>query len=229
MRCVEWLQTDLPRDSVKQDLLYSLGASQTVCEISRNDAARRFEALALNGRDPGPAHSPTVPAQDIQNEEVSEANVDVAISARDQIERHIAANFTGHTFTQLIAAILRAHGYQTRVSPPGADKGVDIVASQGALGFDSPRLVVQVKSGDIVADQPTLQSLLGCVSDTNAEHGLLVSGQVLKAAFVSARTISISAFGFGVVRKYSMRYFQFTTSYRKIFELNFHCAGYGVW
>jgi restriction system protein len=35
--------------------------------------------------------------------------------------------------------------------------------------------VVQVKSGGVVADQPTLQGLLGCVQDTHAEHGLLVS------------------------------------------------------
>jgi restriction system protein len=34
---------------------------------------------------------------------------------------------------------------------------------------------VQVKSGDTVADQPTLQSLIGCIADTQADHGLLVS------------------------------------------------------
>ena len=35
--------------------------------------------------------------------------------------------------------------------------------------------MVQVKSGDITVDQPTLQSLIGCVQDTHANHGLLVS------------------------------------------------------
>jgi len=49
------------------------------------------------------------------------------------------------------------------------------MAGQGALGFDGPRLVVQVKSGDIVVDQPTLQGLIGCIADTRAEHGLLVA------------------------------------------------------
>lgn len=175
-RRVKWLKTDLPRDAVKQDLLYSLGASQTVCEIARNNAAHRFEVMATTGRDPGPKTSigakPALPNGDVSPED---AMVDVAINARDQIERHIAANFTGHTFTQLIAAILKAQGYQTRVSPPGSDRGVDIVAGQGALGFEGPRLVVQVKSGQGTADQPTLQSLLGCISDTHAEHGLLVS------------------------------------------------------
>lgn len=181
VRTVQWLRKDLPRSSVKQDLLYSLGATQTVCEISRNEATKRFQVLADTATDPGPNSffaTGTVGAKSsiaTQAPEAGEAFVDVAQNARDQIERHIAANFTGHAFTQLIAAILRAQGYQARVSPPGADRGVDIVAGQGPLGFGGPRLVVQVKSGDVVADQPALQGLLGCVHDTHAEHGLLVA------------------------------------------------------
>jgi restriction system protein len=61
------------------------------------------------------------------------------------------------------------------VSPPGPDSGIDIVAGRGALGFEPPRLVVQVKSGDINVDHPTLQSLIGCVQDAKGDQGLLVS------------------------------------------------------
>ncbi len=178
-RKVKWLRTDLPRTSVKQDLLYSLGATQTVCEISRNEATGRFAALAGNGIDPGPNKAITNAKAPVSGEEptneAEDALTDLEPIARDQIVKHIAANFAGHGFTQLIAAILEAEGYRTRVSPPGSDKGVDIVAGQGALGFGSPRLVVQVKSGDIVADQPALQGLLGCIQDTHSDYGLLVS------------------------------------------------------
>jgi restriction system protein len=177
-RTVEWLRTDLPRDAIKQDLVYSLGASQTICEVARNDAAARFRSLAETGRDPGPngrAQLQNRPAPEDESVEAENSVIDLAVSARDQIERHVAANFAGHAFTQLISEILKAQGYQCRVSPPGGDKGVDILAGQGSLGFDRPMLVVQVKSGDIVADQPTLQSLLGCVQDTHADYGLLVS------------------------------------------------------
>jgi restriction system protein len=66
----------------------------------------------------------------------------------------------------------QAQGYETNVSPPGPDSGIDIVAGRGPLGFEEPRLVVQVKSGDINVDHPTLQSLIGCVQDTHADHGL---------------------------------------------------------
>lgn len=178
-RRVRWLRTDLPRSAVKQDLLYSLGATQTVCEISRNNAAARLAALAGNGTDPGPnvTRPGAAKRSDVADElrEAADAAPDLAQIARDQIERHIAANFAGHALTRLIAAILDAQGYRTRVSPPGADRGVDIVAGQGALGFGGPRLVVQVKSGDVVADQPTLQGLIGCIHDTQADHGVLVS------------------------------------------------------
>lgn len=189
-RIVEWLRQDLPRDAVKQDLLYSMGASQTVCEISRNGAVARVEVMATKGVDPGPSMAlPALakPKDDLETVDADQGQIDLAYLARDQIERRISAHFAGHAFTQLIAAILRAQGYQTRVSPPGADKGIDILAGQGGLGFDGPRLVVQVKSGDIVTDQPTLQGLLGCIADTRAEHGLLVSWSGFTSA-VRART-----------------------------------------
>jgi len=174
-RKVKWLHTDIPRDALKQDLLYSLGASQTICEISRNNAATRFEEIVKSRRDPGDSSIETAAKPSSDEDETVEASIDLIELARDQIERHISSAFVGHAFTRLIDAILQADGYQTRVSPPGSDKGIDIVAGQGALAFDGPRLVVQVKSGDLVADQPTLQSLIGCISDVQAEHGLLVS------------------------------------------------------
>jgi restriction system protein len=184
-RLVEWLKTDLPRDALQQDLLYSLGASQTVCEVSRNDAVKRIEALLQKGSESSSFVEKASFAKGKNTDEVfaeSEAMVDLETLARDQIERHISRQFSGHAFTNLVDAILKAQGFETRVSPPGADKGIDIVAGRGHLGFEGPHLVVQVKSGSVVVDQPTLQSLLGCLSDTRAEHGLLVSW----AGFTSA-------------------------------------------
>jgi restriction system protein len=120
------------------------------------------------------ASSKKTPDKTIENA-ACEQTIDLEQSARDQIERRISSVFTGHGFTRLIAAILTAQGYETRVSPPGPDNGIDIVAGRGTLGFEAPRLVVQVKSGSATADQPTLQSLIGCVQDTHADQGLLVS------------------------------------------------------
>jgi restriction system protein len=52
-RHVKWLKTDLPRSVFRQNLRYSFGAFMTVCEISRNDALHRVEAVLKTGHDPG--------------------------------------------------------------------------------------------------------------------------------------------------------------------------------
>jgi restriction system protein len=182
LRPVQWLKIDLPRDTFKQDLLYSFGAFMTVCEISRNDALKRVQTVLDTGKDPGdgglPASVKGPMAKPLTNGETTEAAdqpVNLELLARDQIERRIASVFTGHDFTRLVAAILSAQGYRTRVSPPGADAGVDIVAGNGPLGLDGPRIVAQVKSGSVTVDQPTLQGLIGSIQDTHADHGLIVS------------------------------------------------------
>jgi restriction system protein len=54
LRTVDWLATDVPRDAIGPDLLYTLGASMTVCEVRRNRGAERLAALAATGVDPGP-------------------------------------------------------------------------------------------------------------------------------------------------------------------------------
>ena len=179
-RSVEWIKPDVPRDAFRQDLLYSFGAFMTVCEISRNNALARVEAVIETGRDPGDGAAPKLPKNGPANaenetQEASDAPVNLDRIARDQIERRIASAFAGHDFTRLVGAILVAQGYRIRVSPPGADAGVDIVAGSGPLGLESPRVVVQVKSGDQIVDQPTLQGLIGSVQDTQADHGLIVS------------------------------------------------------
>src|SRR5438552_3516812 len=46
---------------------------------------------------------------------------------------------------ELIAGILRAMGYRTRISPPGADRGLDIFASPDGLGLQEPRIFCEVK------------------------------------------------------------------------------------
>ena len=178
-RAVRWIKTELPRDTFRQDLLYSFGAFMTVCEITRNDALGRVQKVLETGKDPGdgalpPSGSKATLAAGIE-EIGADQPFDLERTARDQIERRIGSVFTGHDFTRLVAAILDAQGYRAHVSPPGADNGVDIVAGNGPLGLDSPRIVAQVKSGTVLVDQPTLQALIGSIQDTHADHGLIVS------------------------------------------------------
>ncbi|PWU54778.1 hypothetical protein DLJ47_11770 [Micromonospora sp. S4605] len=61
VRPVEWIQPALPRSSIHQDLLYSLGSLLTICQLRRNGAVRRIAALADTGTDPGPTPDEIAP------------------------------------------------------------------------------------------------------------------------------------------------------------------------
>lgn len=168
-RNVKWLIKDVPRSVFDQDILYSLGAAMTFCEITRNDAENRIKAIAKNGWRPltlkAAAAVATVPESEFNLEQM----------AQDQIIKFINRKFKGHGLEKLIAAILKAKGYTVYKSPHGPDGGVDILASSGPLGFDSPRICVQVKSTDAPIDHPTLNQLIGTMQTVQADHGMLVS------------------------------------------------------
>ena len=89
--------------------------------------------------------------------------------------KFISRKFRGHELTRLVGAILQAQGYTTQIAAPGADGGVDIIAGKGLLGFDHPRLVVQVKSSDSPVDVKIVRELQGVMKNFQADHGLLVS------------------------------------------------------
>lgn len=183
-RPVKWLRTDIPRSSVDQDLLYSLGAFMTVCQIQRNNAEERFKAI-LKGKRIAPP--PLVP----EDQDADTATpVDLEGNARDQIRGEIGRRFRGHDLERLVSAILKATGYRTLEAPIGADGGVDILAGRGPMGFDAPRLCVQVKSSDQPLDVKVLRELQGVMRNYGAHQGLLVSWGSFKTTTLNeARTL----------------------------------------
>lgn len=191
-RPVHWVRPDVPRTAFEQDLLYSFGAFMTVCNISRHDAERRVAAV-LNGKpDPGPsvevAQVPKPTAGATTSDEPSETVTDLALLAHDQIVAHIQTRFAGHALSDLVDAVLRADGWVTKKSPPGADGGVDILAGRGPLGLDAPRLCVQVKSQTSPADVTIYRTLQGTMQSFKADQGLLVCwGGFNKAVEAEAR------------------------------------------
>jgi hypothetical protein len=63
-------------------------------------------------------------------------------------------------------------GYKTRVSPPGADRGVDIFASPDGLGLEEPRIFVEVKhrlKSAMGAREPTTVKLPVCCPPVPSE------------------------------------------------------------
>ena len=164
IRRVKWLKT-IPRSAFDQDILYSLGAFMTVCQISRNDAENRIKELLRKE------------AIDVGNKEpeVTEEVIDIEEYARDQIVKYIGRKFKGHNLARLVETILQAQGYVTKKSSPGPDGGVDILAAAGPLGFDAPRICVQIKSSSSQIDVKVLRELQGVMSKVRADQGLLIS------------------------------------------------------
>jgi restriction system protein len=164
-RAVRWLRADITLPDLAPDLRFSMGASQKFFEISRNDAVRRAHVIINTRKDPG-----DMLAQDTlpEDQDVLEKLL------RLRLHRRLGTVMAGHGMANVVAEILRLKGYQLKISPPGPDGGIDIMAGTGPMGFNDP-LVVQVKSGDQKADAEVLQRLEGAMRSHAAEQGLLVS------------------------------------------------------
>ncbi len=175
-RPVDWVR-EYPRSAFDQDLLFSFGAFMTVCRIERNNAEQRVQSKLGGGSSGNFAQtsklSKSTPVGTVDATELV-ATPDIEEQSRDLIRERIAQRFKGHGLANLIAAILEAQGYRARVSPPGVDGGVDIMAGTGPLGFDAPRMIVQVKSQDAKVDVKVLRELTGVMGRFHADHALLV-------------------------------------------------------
>lgn len=171
VRPTKWLVTDLPRTRFQQDLLYSLGASMTVCRIARNNAEERVKVVAQGKPDPGFGKYGGGTGTEI----IDAALPDVEQMAQDQILSYMESRFKGHALSRLVDAVLKAEGYVTQLSTPGPDGGVDILARRGALGLEGPRMCVQVKSSNSPSDVTVFRGLQGSMATFKADEGLLVS------------------------------------------------------
>ena len=193
---VDWRRTDVPRTAVRQDLLYSLGAFLTVCQIKRNDGAWRLQQILETGNDPGArvetvgeveqVHEIQRDRQPVERVETIDTDVpdaadsldtsfDIERFARDRVQAHVAEHFAGHRLADLVAAVLEAEGFFTEVAPPGPDGGIDVFAGRGPLGLDPPKLIVQVKSSPSPVAATVVRELHGVLSTHGAEQALLVA------------------------------------------------------
>lgn len=172
IRRVEWLKT-VPRSVFPKDILFSMNSALTIFKVTRNDGEARVKKILYSSSSDSDAVTEDV--ETIVESVVDDGALNLAVAARDEILKFIQANFKDHDLARLVDAVLRAQGYKTEVSPPGPDGGVDILAGSGALGFEQPRLCVQVKSGSGAEGQKTFNELLGVVSKFASQQGLLVS------------------------------------------------------
>ncbi len=162
VRSVEW-QMVVSRDDLSATTRNSLGSMLTVFEVGE-PAATEIVAVARGERPP---------KEDNGTEGGTPPKEDIRETAREMIKDRIV-RLDDRRMEELVAALLRAMGYRTRISPIGPDRGVDVFASPDGLGLETPRIKVEVKHRRNTAmGAHDLRSFLGALRE--GDRGLYVS------------------------------------------------------
>lgn len=188
-RSVDWLRIELPRDGFSSGCLYEVGSALSVFTIKEH----REELLArLGGTAPVEADDVTSGEKEalaVTVEPVSEDEPDVErISdlTGDFVLKTFNTTLKGHGFANFCGWLLEALGYTVRVSPPGADGGIDIVATKDPLGVSRPLLKVQCKSGSGAIKSSEVQALNGTLADSELGVFIAVGGYTTAARHAAA-------------------------------------------
>lgn len=160
-RIVKWIK-DFPRTKFSQGALYEIGSAMSLFQV-KNYAEEFLAALA------GQAQEPIIG----EDETVKYVAGDIEQNTRDYILKTLSQELKGHALSDFVAQLLGTMGYQTRVSPPGPDGGIDIIAHQDELGFVPPIIKVQVKSTEGSVGDPIVSQLIGKLEA--GEYGMLVT------------------------------------------------------
>ncbi len=163
-RNVKWIKV-FPRSAFDSDLLYSFGSLLTFARCRKDKAFERIVEML--------EEKPVRVARMLSDFDDEDAIADLETNATNRIIKFIEQNFSGHPLTDIINEILIAKGYVTRVSPPGADGGVDILAGPSPFGLGNPKIVVQVKSSLQTEDVRIIREMKGVMQDFKADYGII--------------------------------------------------------
>jgi len=151
------------RDSLSVATRNTVGAIMTIFLLGK---VAQDEFIKLkDGKEP-------LQQKDKKAEELEELKKDIMEKAFEFTKDNILS-LDWDQMQQLVAGILRAMGYKTRVASPGPDRGVDIIASPDGLGLEQPRIRVEVKHRTDSTGAQLLRSFLGGLRQN--DRGLYVS------------------------------------------------------
>jgi restriction system protein len=207
-RPVTWLKT-VQRTMFTQGALYEIGSAMSLFQVK--NYAEEFR-LVLEGKEASPVVE--------EDETVGLVADEIEETTRDFILKTLLQELKGHPFAQFVAHLLNTMGYRTRVSDPGPDRGIDIIAHRDELGFEPPIIKVQVKSSEGSSGNPEVASLYGNIG--NDEFGLFVTlGTFTPAArnFAAGKSNLRLIDGKGLVNLVLNHYDQFDSRYKGILPL----------
>ena len=151
VRRVDW-KMDLDRDNLSVATKNSLGAISSLFRLP-DEAAAEILGLKERGDQVKETVSDTRNAEDILFRDLETRAFEFI---QDRINR-----LDWDEMQDLVAGLLRAMGYKTLVAPAGTDRGKDIVASPDGFGFETPRIIVEVKHRKEATGAQQIRGFLG--------------------------------------------------------------------
>jgi len=170
-RDVKWLRKDVPRKRFDSAILYTFGSAMAFSRAEKHEAEKRVGALVkgMEGIIKEGAK------ETIKVSEEGEGRINLEEIATNELRDYVYLKFKGHKLADLVAGVLEAQGFKTKVSTPGPDGAVDITASSGVLGLSQPSICVQVKSQDSSIGLADYRQLRDKTNKMKATAGLFVS------------------------------------------------------
>lgn len=168
VRAIRWIG-EVNRDALSVGARNSLGSTLTLFRIPEDVAAEILSLVSANSQ---PTAMPSKGDDVSETEQVEDLFRDQQLKSFEFIKDRVNS-LAWDEMQELVAGLLRAMGYKTRISPSGSDRGKDIIASPDGLGFEDPRIVVEVKHRSAAMGSQEIRSFLGGRHDN--DKGLYVS------------------------------------------------------
>ena len=153
VRPVDWTAANVSRDALTTATKNTLGSTLTVFRLP--ETAEQDVWQAASGKPEGPSED-----EDAADAEEKLLLEDLESRSIEFIKDRIIG-LDWENLQVLVAGLLRAMGYKTRISARGPDRGKDVVASRDGFGFESPRIVVEVKHRKEHVGAPEIRSFVG--------------------------------------------------------------------
>lgn len=158
VRSVSWVVSKR-RDELSAGTKGNLGAILTLFRVSPRAAA---ELLGENVADTDNRQEPAdIPSTASPDPDLEADPFDVIAELALERTKDRLLRLGWDDMQEIVAALLRALGYRTVISPAGPDRGRDIVASRDGFGFERPRIVVEVKHRRDAMGAPEIRSFVG--------------------------------------------------------------------
>lgn len=200
-RDVKWLG-EVSRDNLSVSTKNTLGAISTLFNI--NDEAKQDILNVLNNKKPATEED----GEESELEDISILKEDIKDKSIEFIKDKVN-KLDPYEMQDLVAGLLRAMGYKTIVSPQGADRGKDIIASPDGLGLEDPVILVEVKHRQNTSmGSQQIRSFKGALKKTNRGIYVSTGGFTTDAKYEAERSeIPIILMDLDMLVKFIIQYY----------------------